>query len=102
MYTFAVGTAVAGAAAVLMAPITLLYPDIGFVLFIKSFAAAVLGGLTSIPGAVAGGFLIGLIETLTGGYISTSLQDVSSYIVIMFALVFMPSGLFGGPVLRKV
>jgi branched-chain amino acid transport system permease protein len=67
MYTFAVGTAVAGAAAVLMAPITLLYPDIGFVLFIKSFAAAVLGGLTSIPGAVAGGFLIGLIETLTGG-----------------------------------
>jgi branched-chain amino acid transport system permease protein len=102
MYTFAVGTAVAGAAAVLMAPITLLYPDIGFVLFIKSFAAAVLGGLTSIPGAVAGGFLIGLIEALTGGYISTSLQDVSSYIVIMFALVFMPSGLFGGAALRRV
>lgn len=102
MYTFAVGTAVAGAAAVLMAPITLLYPDIGFVLFIKSFAAAVLGGLTSIPGAVAGGFLIGLIEALAGGYISTSLQDVSSYIVIMFALVFMPNGLFGGPMLRRV
>src|SRR5579862_5439582 len=86
MYTFAVGTAVAGAAAVLMAPITLLYPDIGFVLFIKSFAAAVLGGLTSIPGAVLGGFLIGLIEALCGGYISTSLQDVSSYIVIMVVL----------------
>jgi len=102
MYTFAVGTAVAGAAAVLMAPITLLYPDIGFVLFIKSFAAAVLGGLTSIPGAVAGGFLIGLIEAFSGGYISTNVQDVSSYIVIMFVLVFMPNGLFGGRGLRKV
>jgi len=102
MVTFATGAAVAGAAAVLMAPITLLYPDIGFVLFIKSFAAAVLGGLTSIPGAVLGGFLIGLIEALCGGYISTSLQDVSSYIVIMMVLVFLPNGLLGGPTLRKV
>jgi branched-chain amino acid transport system permease protein len=102
MYTFAVGTSVAGAAAVLMAPITLLYPDIGFVLFIKSFAAAVLGGLTSIPGAVVGGFLIGLIEAFSGGYISTNLQDVSSYIVIMLVLIFLPQGLFGGRSLRKV
>lgn len=102
LYTFATGTALAGAAAVLMAPITLLYPDIGFVLFIKSFAAAVLGGLTSIPGAVAGGFLIGLIETLSGGYISTNLQDVSSYIVIMLVLLFLPNGLFGGRALRRV
>ncbi|MGO8868658.1 MAG: branched-chain amino acid ABC transporter permease [Alphaproteobacteria bacterium] len=102
MYTFAVGTSVAGAAAVLMAPITLLYPDIGFVLFIKSFAAAVLGGLTSIPGAVVGGFLIGLIEAFSGGYINTNLQDVSSYIVIMLVLIFLPQGLFGGRSLRKV
>jgi len=102
MYTFAVGTSVAGAAAVLMAPITLLYPDIGFVLFIKSFAAAVLGGLTSIPGAVVGGFLIGLIEAFSGGYISTNLQDVSSYIVIMLELIFLPQGLFGGRSLWKV
>ncbi|MGH6906186.1 MAG: branched-chain amino acid ABC transporter permease, partial [Geminicoccaceae bacterium] len=64
MYHFAVGSAVAGAAAVLMAPITLLYPDIGFVLFIKAFAAAVLGGLTSLPGAVVGGLLMGIIETM--------------------------------------
>ena len=102
MYTFAVGTALAGAAAVLMAPITLLYPDIGFVLFIKSFAAAVLGGLTSIPGAVVGGFAIGLIEALAGGYINTNLQDVSAYIVIMLVLTFLPNGLLGGPVARRV
>jgi branched-chain amino acid transport system permease protein len=102
LYTLAIGTAIACSAAVLMAPITLLYPDIGFVLFIKSFAAAALGGLTSIPGAVAGGFLIGLIEAMSGGYISTNVQDVSSYIVIMFVLVFMPQGLFGGRALRRV
>ena len=102
MYTFAVGTALAAAAAVLMAPITLLYPDIGFVLFVKSFAAAVLGGLTSIPGAVVGGFAIGLIEALASGYINTNLQDVSAYIVIMFVLAFLPNGLLGGPVARRV
>lgn len=102
MYTFAVGTAVAGSAAVLMAPITLIYPDIGFVLFIKAFAAAVLGGLTSLPGAVLGGFMIGLIEAFSGGYISTNLQDVSSYIVIMLVLIFLPNGLLGGAALRRV
>jgi branched-chain amino acid transport system permease protein len=102
MYTFAIGSAVAAAAAVLMAPITLLYPDIGFVLFIKAFAAAALGGLTSVPGAVVGGFLVGIIEALAAGYISTSLHDVAAFIVIMFVLVFMPSGLLGARAIRKV
>jgi branched-chain amino acid transport system permease protein len=102
LYTFGVGTALAGTAAVLMAPITLLYPDIGFNLFTKAFAAAVLGGLTSIPGAVVGGFMIGLIEAMSGGYISTSLQDVSSYVVIMLVLLFLPRGLFGDRALRRI
>lgn len=102
MHTFALGTAVAGVAAVLMAPITLLYPDIGFLLFIKSFAAAVLGGLTSIPGALLGGLLVGLIEAFTGGYISTNLADVSAYIVIMVVLVFIPNGLLGRPQARRI
>jgi len=102
MYTFGVGAAVAAAAAVLMAPLTLLYPDIGFNLFIKAFAAAVLGGLTSIPGAVVGGFLIGIIEQLAAGYIHTSMQEVAAFIVIMVVLVFIPTGLFGQRRLRKV
>lgn len=102
MYTFAVGSAVAAAAAVLMAPLTLLYPDIGFMLFIKAFAAAVLGGLTSIPGAVVGGFLIGIIEQLAAGYLHTAMQEVAAFIVIMIVMIFIPTGLFGLGRIRKV
>ena len=102
MYTFGVGAAVAGAAGVLMAPLTLLYPDVGFVLLIKGMAAAVLGGLTSIPGAVLGGVLLGLAEQLAAGYLHSSIQDVVAFLVIMFALIFLPTGLLGARGLRKV
>lgn len=101
MLAFAVGAAVAGAAAALNAPITLLYPDIGFILFIKGFAAAVLGGLNSIPGALVGGILIGLIESLAAGYIHTSFLEVSPFIVIMITLLIKPSGLMGSIVVRR-
>lgn len=100
MYTFAIGSAVAAAAAGLMAPLTLLYPDLGFILFIKSFAAAVLGGLTSVTGAIVGGLILGIVESMAGGYISTQLQDISAFLVIMVVLVLMPSGLFGQDVRR--
>lgn len=102
MYTFGLGSAVAGAAAVLMAPLTLLYPDIGFVLFIKGFAAAVLGGLTSIPGAIVGGLAIGVIEQLAAGYIHTSLQEVAAFVVIMIVMIFIPNGILGQSTVRKV
>jgi branched-chain amino acid transport system permease protein len=102
MLTFAVGAAVAAAAAALMAPLTLLYPDIGFALFIKGFAAAVLGGLTSLPGAVIGGIAVGVIEALAAGYIHSSFLDVSAFVVIMGVLVLKPTGLLGGPLLRRV
>lgn len=95
MYTFGVGAAIAGVSATLMAPLTLLYPDIGFLLFIKGFAAAILGGLASVPGAIVGGLLLGLAEQLAAGYIHTSLQEVAAFIVIMLVLIFIPSGLFG-------
>jgi branched-chain amino acid transport system permease protein len=102
MLSFGTGAAIAAAAAVLMAPLTLLYPDMGFAFFIKGFAAAVLGGLTSLPGAVLGGISIGIIEALAGGYIHSSFIEVSAFIVIMFVLVVRPTGLLGFNGLRRV
>lgn len=100
--SFGTGAAIAAAAAVLMAPLTLLYPDMGFAFFIKGFAAAVLGGLTSLPGAVLGGFVIGIVEALAGGYIHSSFIEVSAFVVIMIVLVVRPTGLFGYSKLRRV
>lgn len=104
IYTLAFGTgaAIAAAAAVLAAPLTLLYPDMGFSFFIKGFAAAVLGGLTSLPGAVLGGLLVGIVEALAGGYVDSSLMEVSGFVVIMIVLLVMPSGLLGSARARRV
>jgi branched-chain amino acid transport system permease protein len=93
MMAFGVGSAVAAAAAVLMAPLTLLYPDMGFLLFIKGFAAAVVGGLFSLPGAVLGGVLVGIVESLAGGYIHSSAMEVAPFLVIMAVLILRPTGL---------
>lgn len=101
LLAFAVGAAIAGAGATLMAPLTLLYPDIGFMLFIKGFAAAVLGGLTSLPGALVGGLAIGVVEALAAGYIHSSFLEVSAFVAIMATLVLRPRGLMGGPPPRR-
>jgi branched-chain amino acid transport system permease protein len=95
VYTLAFGTgaAIAAAAAVLAAPLTLLYPDMGFSFFVKGFAAAVLGGLTSLSGAVAGGLLVGIAESMAGGYIHSSMMEVAPFIMIMIALIAFPSGI---------
>jgi branched-chain amino acid transport system permease protein len=97
-----VGAATAGAAAALMAPLTLIYPDVGGALLVKAFAAAVLGGLGSLPGAVLGGFTIGIVENLAGGYLHTSFQEVSAFVVIMLVLIAHPSGLLGAAPARRI
>lgn len=102
MLTFAVGSAIAGAAATLMAPLTLLYPDVGFSLFVKGFAAAALGGLASIPGAIIGGLVLGLTEQFAANYIATGLQEVAAFILIFFVMIFIPYGLFGTAPRRRV
>jgi branched-chain amino acid transport system permease protein len=102
LLSFGIGAVIAAVAAVVTAPITLLYPDIGFNLFLKAFAAAVLGGLNSIVGAVLGGVLVGLVETFAATFLHSKFQEVSSFIVIMFALIFMPNGLLGMRRVRKV
>jgi branched-chain amino acid transport system permease protein len=101
-FTWGVGAATAAAAAVLMAPLTFVYPDVGAPLLVKAFAAAVLGGFGSLPGAVLGGFSIGLIENLAGGYIHTSFTDISAFVVIMAVLIVRPTGFFGPRAVRRV
>src|SRR5690348_9563227 len=102
MYTFGVGAAVAAISAVLMAPLILLNPDMGFSLFIKGFAAAVLGGLTSVAGAIVGAVILGLTEQLAAGYIDPGLQEVAAFIVIFLVMIFIPTGLFGEKRTRRV
>jgi branched-chain amino acid transport system permease protein len=104
VYAFAwgVGAATGAAAAVLMAPLTFVYPDVGSPLLVKAFAAAVLGGFGSLPGAVLGGFSIGLIENLAGGYIHTSFTDISAFLVIMLVLIVRPTGFFGPRAVRRI
>lgn len=102
MLTWGVGAALAGIAAVFMAPLTLLSPDIGLNLLLKAFAATILGGLGSMPGAILGGFLVGLFEVFAGTYVASSLQDVSAFVIIMVVLVVRPSGLLGAHVRREV
>ena len=99
---FGIGAAIAAAAAVLTAPLTLLYPDIGFAFFLKGFAAAVLGGLSSLPGAVIGGLIVGIAESMAGGYIHSSVMELSPFVVIMAVLIVRPSGLLGNSKTRRV
>lgn len=89
-------TAALGAVAgILVAPITLLYPDMGGHALIRAFAAMTLGGFGNLGGAIAGGIIMGLLEQLAGGYGATALIDISAYIVIIGVLILRPQGLFG-------
>jgi len=74
----------------------------GFVPGVKAFTAAVLGGIGSLPGAVLGGLLIGLIEALWGGYVSSDYKDVAAFSILAIVLIFLPSGLLGRPEVEKV
>jgi branched-chain amino acid transport system permease protein len=75
---------------------------IGFVAGIKAFTAAVLGGIGSLPGAMLGGLIIGLIETFWSGYFSVEYKDVAAFSILAIVLIFMPSGLLGRPEIEKV
>jgi branched-chain amino acid transport system permease protein len=90
-----VAAALGGIAGILVAPITLLYPDMGGQILIRAFAAMTLGGFGNLGGAVVGGLLIGVMEQLSGGYLSTAFIDIFAFIVILVVLLVRPHGLFG-------
>jgi len=101
--TFVIGAALAAVAGIMY----LLYYGvidffIGFVAGVKAFTAAVLGGIGSLPGAMLGGLLIGLIETFWSAYFSVQYKDVAAFSILIIVLIFMPTGILGRPEVEKV
>ncbi|MEM8853003.1 MAG: branched-chain amino acid ABC transporter permease [Pseudomonadota bacterium] len=93
--SFGVSAAIGALAGILVTPITLTSYDVGTLLALKGFAAAMLGGMGNPFGAVIGGLLVGLIEAYGAGLISSDYKDAFAFIVILLVLFFMPAGLFG-------
>lgn len=101
--TFAIGSALAAVAGVLLCSMyPMLMPTTGAMPGIKAFTAAVFGGIGSIPGAMLGGILLGLIETFGKAYISTALSDAIVFAVLIVVLLVKPTGLLGKKVREKV
>jgi branched-chain amino acid transport system permease protein len=93
--SFGLSAALGAIAGILIAPITLTSYDVGVMLGLKGFAAAILGGLGSGIGAVIGGLALGIAETMSAGYLSSAYKDAIAFVIILAVLFFMPSGLFG-------
>ena len=93
--------AVAAIAGLLLAPITFVHANMGFV-GLKAFPAAVVGGFGSLPGAIVGGLVIGIVESLSGFYLPDGFKDTAAYIVVLIMLMVKPNGLFGEKLRKKV
>lgn len=103
MFTFALGSALAAAAGVLVAiRIPRIDPLMGILVGLKAFVAAVLGGIGNIPGAMLGGLLIGITETMVVGYLSPTYKDAVAFAILILILLFRPSGLLGTVAQEKV
>jgi branched-chain amino acid transport system permease protein len=98
---WALAATVAAVAGLLLAPITFVHANMGFI-GLKAFPAAVVGGFGSLPGAIVGGLVIGVVESLSGFYLPDGFKDTAAYIVVLLMLMIMPNGLFGQVTRKKV
>jgi branched-chain amino acid transport system permease protein len=98
---WALASAVAAIAGLLLAPITFVHANMGFI-GLKAFPAAVVGGFGSLPGAIVGGLIIGIVESLAGFYLPEGFKDIAAYVVVLVMLMVMPNGLFGEKLRKKV
>ncbi|PUA18563.1 branched-chain amino acid ABC transporter permease [Glaciimonas sp. PCH181] len=101
-FSYALSSATAAFAGVLIAPLTLTGATMGTALGLKAFAVAIIGGLTSGMGAIVGGLILGIAETLTGFYISTGYKEVPGLVLLLLVLAIKPAGLFGKTAIKKV
>ena len=93
--------AVAAIAGILLAPITFVHANMGLI-GLKAFPAAVVGGFGSLPGAIVGGLIIGVVESMSGFYLPEGFKDIAPYIVVLLMLMIRPTGLFGDKLSKKV
>jgi branched-chain amino acid transport system permease protein len=98
---WALAALVATVAGLLLAPITFVHANMGF-MGLKAFPAAVVGGFGSLPGAIVGGIIIGVVEALAGFWLPEGFKDIAAYVVVLLMLVFRPNGLFGDNLRKKV
>ncbi len=101
MLVWGLSAAICGVAGLLLAPITFVHANMGFV-GLKAFPAAVVGGFGSIPGALVGGLIVGIVEQLAGFYLPEGFKDIAAYIVVLLMLAVKPNGLFGENLSKKV
>ncbi|MDP2808710.1 MAG: branched-chain amino acid ABC transporter permease [Rhodocyclaceae bacterium] len=101
MLIWGLSAAICGVAGLLLAPITFVHANMGFI-GLKAFPAAVVGGFGSIPGALVGGLVIGIVESLSGFYLPEGFKDIAAYVVVLVMLVVKPNGLFGDNLTKKV
>ncbi len=101
MMIWGLSAGVAAFAGILLAPVTFVHSNMGFI-GLKAFPAAVVGGFGSVPGAIVGGLIIGLVEALAGFYLPEGFKDVAAYVVVLVVLLVWPSGIFGDTGKKKV
>lgn len=102
-FTFAIGSGMGGVAGILVGMYyNAIWPTMGYIAGIKAFAAAVLGGIGSVPGAMLGGGILGMAEVMGAGYISSPYRDGIAYAVMILVIIFKPSGLLGKSTTEKV
>ena len=101
MLIWGLSAAIATIGGILLAPTTFVHSNMGFI-GLKAFPAAVVGGFGSVPGAIVGGLIIGVVEALSGFYLPEGFKDVAAYVVVLLVLMVRPSGIFGETVAKKV
>ena len=102
LFSFLLASAVAFLAGVLVAPITLVSATMGTVLGVKAYAVSIIGGLESGYGVLLGGLIIGVSESMTARFISTGYKDIPGFLILILVLLFLPSGIFGKKIIKKV
>lgn len=100
--TFIIGSGLAATAGALIGPVFLIYPTMGLVPVLKSFVVVIFGGMGNVPGAILGGYLIGITENLVAGFLSPAYKDLIAFLILIAVLIMKPSGIFGKYVPEKL